>query len=114
MVCFLNFSTTKNGMLPITLPQVKIDILMADCDGGEMEVDLINQTITRPNGSTISFEIDEFRKHCLVNGLDDIGLTLQHEDVIRSFEEKREKEFPWLNGFKPGAISAGGAKKVDW
>ena len=91
-------------MLPITLPQDRVDLLMADCDGGEMEIDLINQTITRPNGNKISFGIDEFRKHCLVNGLDDIGLTLQHEDVIRAFEEKREIEFPWLSGIEPDDI----------
>lgn len=101
-------------MLPITLPQSQIDLLVGDCDGREFEVDLINQTITRPNGEKISFEIDEFRKHCLVNGLDDIGLTLQHEKVIEAFEIKRSQDFPWLNGFKPGEIAAGEKKKVDW
>jgi 3-isopropylmalate dehydratase small subunit len=72
-------------MLPITLAQSLVNVLMKDAeDGGELEIDLPNQSITRPNGEKIYFEIEAFRKHCLVNGLDDIGLTLQKQQLIKS------------------------------
>ncbi|MGD8743355.1 MAG: 3-isopropylmalate dehydratase small subunit, partial [Granulosicoccaceae bacterium] len=61
-----------------------------------LEVDLEAQTITTPSGESITFDVDPFRKHCLLNGLDDIGLTLQHVDEIRAYEERRKKQAPWL------------------
>lgn len=71
-------------MLPITLSASLVDVLLKDAEAGsELEIDLPNQTITRPNGQQIRFEMEAFRKHCLVNGLDDIGLTLQKQDLIK-------------------------------
>ena len=89
----------KNGILLITLPQETVDRLMADAEKGEnarLAIDLETQEITRPDGETIGFEIDPFRKHCLLNGLDDIGLTLQKDDRITAFEARREADQPWL------------------
>ena len=89
----------KNGILPIRLPQAQVDILMDDAGKGAnatVTVDLEAQEITRPDGEKIHFELDSFRKHCLLNGLDDIGQTLQKEDRIASFEAKRGQAQPWL------------------
>eukprot|EP00285_Hemiselmis_virescens_P008818 CAMPEP_0173391130 /NCGR_PEP_ID=MMETSP1356-20130122/17393_1 /TAXON_ID=77927 ORGANISM="Hemiselmis virescens, Strain PCC157" /NCGR_SAMPLE_ID=MMETSP1356 /ASSEMBLY_ACC=CAM_ASM_000847 /LENGTH=790 /DNA_ID=CAMNT_0014348681 /DNA_START=75 /DNA_END=2447 /DNA_ORIENTATION=+ len=87
----------KNGMLPIVLDKDTVRTLMEDADAGkELEVDLPSQTIVRANGDKVSFEVDAFRKKCLMEGLDDIGLTLQKVDKIDSFEKKREASFPWL------------------
>lgn len=89
----------KNGILPIKLPQEQINLLMEDAGRGSnatMTVDLEAQEITRPDGGKIRFEVDSFRKHCLLNGLDDIGQTLQKEDKIDSFEAKRKDAQPWL------------------
>jgi 3-isopropylmalate/(R)-2-methylmalate dehydratase small subunit len=87
----------KNGILPIPLPQHEVDALMEDAKAGkELVVNLPAQTITRANGPVIAFEIDPFRKRCLVEGLDDIGLTLQHEAAITAFEEKRKTGQPWI------------------
>ena len=89
----------KNGMLPITLPQEIVDKLMKDAENGEnarLSVDLEKQRITRPDGEVIHFEIDAFRKHCLLNGLDDIGLTMQKEDKIAAFEGGAKVSQPWL------------------
>ncbi len=90
----------NNGMLPITLPRDQVEALLADTatPGTEITVDLLNQKVIRPNGESFSFEIDAFRKHCLVNGLDKIGLTLEKEDQISSFEKTRSEKFPWLDG----------------
>lgn len=89
----------KNGMLPIKLPEPQVRELMADCEaGGELEVDLPNQVIRRPDGSEVAFDVDPFRKNCLINGLDDIGLTLQKADKIAAFELTRSASYPWLNG----------------
>ncbi|MEO3428107.1 3-isopropylmalate dehydratase small subunit [Pelagibius sp. CAU 1746] len=88
----------KNGILPIALPQEQVDLLMDDASRGAnaiVTVDLEKQEITGPDGGTIKFDIDPFRKHCLLNGLDDIGLTLQKEDKIAAFEEKRKTAQPW-------------------
>ena len=89
----------KNGLLPIQLPQEQVDELMAEAEDnpeGAVEVDLENQTITRGNKISFSFDIDPFRKHCLLNGLDDIGLTLEKKSFIADYEAKdREKRF-WL------------------
>ena len=89
----------KNGILPIVLPQQQVDLLMDDARKGAnavLTVDLESQTITRPDGQKISFEVDPFRKHCLLNGLDDIGLTLQKQDKIDAFEAQRRLSQPWL------------------
>jgi 3-isopropylmalate dehydratase len=92
-------NTFKNGMLPVILAQEQIDKLMEDAKAGnEIEVDLPAQVVRRPNGEEIPFEVESFRKHCLVEGLDDINLTLVHEDQILSFEEKRSQTWPWLDG----------------
>jgi len=87
----------KNGMLPIVLDKDTVRTLMDDAEAGkELEVDLPSQTITRASGDKIAFEVDAFRKKCLIEGLDDIGLTLQKADKIDTFEKKREDSFPWL------------------
>ena len=89
----------KNGVLPIVLEESVVDRLFNEVDaspGYQLDVDLDAQTITTPGGDVISFDVDKFRKHCLLNGLDDIGLTLQHVDEIRAYEEKRRQETPWL------------------
>jgi 3-isopropylmalate/(R)-2-methylmalate dehydratase small subunit len=89
----------KNGILPIKLPQEQIDRLMEDASKGAnatMTVDLAAQEIVRPDGDRIAFEIDPHRKHCLLNGLDDIGLTLRKGEKIDRFEADREATQPWL------------------
>ena len=89
----------KNGVLPIMLDAEKVDQLFKEVEtnpGYTLSVDLPAQTITTPGGEVISFEVDSFRKHCLVNGLDDIGLTLQHADDIKAYEAKRRQSAPWL------------------
>ena len=90
----------NNGMLPLTLPRDQVEVLLADTatPGTEITVDLVNQKVIRPNGESFPFEIDAFRKHCLINGLDKIGLTLEKEEKISSFEGTRSKKFPWLDG----------------
>ena len=88
----------KNGILPIVVNKQQLDQLMDDAENGAnavLDIDLEAQEITRPNGESITFEIDEFRKHCLINGLDDIGLTMEKEKNIDSFEKKRATEQPW-------------------
>lgn len=94
-------NTFKNGMLPIAITnKADMDAIAAEARAGrEIEVDLPNQVIRDSEGKTIcSFEVEEFRKHCLINGLDDIGLTMQMEDKISSFEKKMSRDTPWLNG----------------
>jgi 3-isopropylmalate/(R)-2-methylmalate dehydratase small subunit len=89
----------KNGILPIVLDEAKVEQLFKEVEASEgyrLAVDLEAQTITTPGGEVISFEVDAFRKHCLLNGLDDIGLTLQHVDEIRAYEERRMQQAPWL------------------
>jgi 3-isopropylmalate/(R)-2-methylmalate dehydratase small subunit len=89
----------KNGILPIVLPQEDVDKLMDDAQRGAnavITVDLENQTITGPDGGEISFEVDPFRKHCLLNGLDDIGLTLEKAASIDSFEAQAAQSRPWV------------------
>ena len=87
----------KNGILPIVLPQTEVDKLMDDAKRGAnatISVDLENQTINGPDGGTISFEVDGFRKQCLMEGLDDIGLTLQKAQAINAYEETLDAQ-PW-------------------
>ncbi|GIK97428.1 MAG: 3-isopropylmalate dehydratase small subunit [Alphaproteobacteria bacterium] len=89
----------KNGILPIQLPQEEVDKLMDDAERGAnalLTVDLETQEITGPDGGRLRFEIDPFRKHCLLNGLDDIGLTLEKATAIGSFEAKNRAGQPWL------------------
>ena len=89
----------KNGILPITVSADDRDALMADAadvENPELSIDLETQTIRRPNGVEVSFEIDPFRKKCLLEGLDDIGLTLEKGGSIDSFEATRAEEKPWL------------------
>ncbi|MEM9147706.1 MAG: 3-isopropylmalate dehydratase small subunit [Pseudomonadota bacterium] len=91
----------KNGILPIALPQEQVDKLMDDAERGAnavLTVDLERQMISGPDGGEIPFDIDPFRKHCLLNGLDDIGLTLQKEDAIAAFEAKQKMAEPWSVG----------------
>ncbi len=88
----------KNGILPICLPQSDVDKLMDDAERGSnatLTVDLEAQTISGPDGGVISFDVDPFRKKCLIEGLDDIGLTLQHETKITDFETRKQSERPW-------------------
>jgi len=89
----------KNGILPIVLADAVVDRLFAECassTGYRLTIDLPAQTITTPAGESIAFDVDDFRKHCLLNGLDDIGLTLMQADAIRQFEERRNHQAPWL------------------
>ncbi len=89
----------KNGILLIKLDADVIEQLFNDVaanEGYELAVDLENQTITKADGSVIKFDVDEFRKHRLLNGLDDIGLTMQHVDDIKAYEQRRSAEAPWL------------------
>ena len=89
----------KNGLLPIKLPQDIIDSLIKDAERGAnavFTVDLENLEITRPDGEVIGFEIDPFRQHCLVNGLDDIGLTMERGEKISAFEKEQKIQQPWL------------------
>lgn len=89
----------KNGILPIMLAADVVDELFKQVEaeqGYALTVDLAAQTISRPDGVVIGFEIDEFRKHRLLNGLDDIGLTLEHAADIRAYEKQRQQETPWL------------------
>ena len=89
----------KNGILPIVLPQEQVDVLMSDAEKGSnarMEVDLEAQTVTTSDGETFSFEVDPFKKHCLLEGLDDIGLTLEKAGSIDAFEAAAGAERPWV------------------
>ncbi|MCO8145980.1 3-isopropylmalate dehydratase small subunit [Rhodovulum tesquicola] len=89
----------KNGILPVVLPQEQVDILMKDAEKGanaRMIVDLETQTITTSDGVEIGFDVDPFRKHCLLEGLDDIGLTLEKAPAIAGFEARMAQERPWI------------------
>ena len=89
----------KNGLLPLTLPAEVIDQLFVEAqatEGYQLTVNLEDQQVVTPSGAAFAFSIDDFRKYCLLNGLDDIGLTLQHADDIRAYEEKRKQTAPWL------------------
>jgi 3-isopropylmalate/(R)-2-methylmalate dehydratase small subunit len=89
----------KNGVLPIVLTAASVDKLFAECsarEGYKLEIDLQSQTVTTPSGESFGFEITPHRKHCLMNGLDEIGLTLQHADAIKAFEARHRLAQPWL------------------
>ncbi len=89
----------KNGILPIVLDSAAVDQLFTECfsqPGYSLEIELESQTVRTPTGQTFTFEVDAFRKHCLLNGLDDIALTLAQADAIRDFERQRRNTAPWL------------------
>jgi len=89
----------KNGILPIVLPQEQVDVLMKDAEKGSnarMTVDLEGQTVTTSDGERFSFEVDSFKKHCLLQGLDDIGLTLEKGAAIDTYEESLGQSRPWV------------------
>ena len=89
----------KNGILPIVLPKAQVDVLMKDAEKGSnarIEVDLDAQTVTTSDGETFSFEVDTFKKHCLLNGLDDIGLTMEKAASIDAYESKLQVSHPWV------------------
>ena len=92
-------NSLKNGLLVIKLDGSKVDQLFQEAEAKEgyrLAVDLEQQSITTPTGESFHFDIDPFRKHCILNGLDDIGLTLAHADEIRAFEQKHRRAQPWL------------------
>ena len=89
----------KNGILPIVLPEAERDALMKDAENGanaRIDVDLVAQTVTSPDGTVYTFEVDAFKKHCLLNGLDDIGLTMEKSASIDAFEAAHTAERPWV------------------
>ena len=89
----------KNGILPIILPKKERDLLMDDAHKGSnsvLTINLENQEITRPDGSIIKFEVDKFKKKCLLDGLDDIELTMKKFEKIKSFENSYFQKFPWI------------------
>ncbi len=91
----------KNGLLPIVLNDATVDRLfkaVAANEGYELTIDLAQQKVITPDGEEIPFEVDAFRQHCLLNGLDDIGLTLQNADDIHAYEQNRRQQAPWLFG----------------
>jgi 3-isopropylmalate/(R)-2-methylmalate dehydratase small subunit len=86
-------------LLPIVLSDEIVDSLfneMYAAEGYQLTIDLAAQVVKTPGGESFAFDVDEFRKHCLLNGLDDIGLTLEHADAIRAYEAKKRVEAPWL------------------
>ena len=88
----------KNGILPVVLPQEQVKVLMSDAEKGAnsiIEVDLEKQTIASSDGAVFTFDVDPFKKHCLLNGLDDIGLTMEKETDITAYEAKASQLFPW-------------------
>lgn len=89
----------KNGLLPVVLEEAAVEGLFKEVEaapGYELTVDLQSQCVTTPSGKRHGFEVDAFKKHCLLNGLDEIGLTLEHADEIRAYEQRRKQEAPWL------------------
>lgn len=89
----------KNGLLPIVLDEQIVDQLFKEMyatEGYQLTIDLEAQTVITPSGESFAFEVDAFRKHCLLNGLDDIGLTLEHAEAISAYESKRRESAPWL------------------
>ena len=108
----------QNGMLPVALSAEECKALAEDAEAGlELEVDLEKQEVRRQRGKpAISFSTDPFRRHCLLNGLDDIALTLQKAGAVQKFEQRRSDLWPWLDGFgyKGKKIPVRGAGKMDW
>lgn len=91
----------KNGLLPVILSEDVVDQIFQEMyaeEGYQLTVDLEAKQVIRPGGEAHSFEVDDFRRHCLLNGLDDIGLSLQHSEAIKAYEQKRRQTAPWLFG----------------
>ncbi len=91
----------KNGLLPVILSEQQLDVLFAEMyadEGYQLTIDLVEQTVVCPSGESFAFEIDEFRKDCLVKGLDEIGLTLQSAQAIKDYEKTRAAQQPWVFG----------------
>ena len=91
----------KNGLLPVVLTEQQLDVLFAEMyadEGYQLTIDLAQQTVVRPNGESFGFEIDQFRKDCLIKGLDEIGLTLQSTQAIKNYEKTRAEQQPWVFG----------------
>jgi len=115
-------NTMQNGMLPVVLTAEQCRTLAKDAEEKlELEVDLEAEEVRRSNGEAIPFTTDPFRRHCLLNGLDDIALTLQKADGIGEFEVRRTETWPWLDGFGYEGrkipltrAQAAGKKKIDW
>ena len=100
----------KNGILPVVLPEDEVERLFREVQatpGYRLTVSLPEQTVATPAGAVLHFEVDSYRKHCLLNGLDEIGLTLQHAEAIRGYEVRRRQEAPWL--FADVKAQGGGA-----
>lgn len=114
-------NTMQNGMLPCVLTREECRTLYEDAVAcKEIEVDLEKQQVRRENGQVFNFTADPFRRHCLLNGLDDIALTSQKSDLIDAFEKKRSERWPWLDGFayiNEGKVEVTGTTdkpKLDW
>jgi 3-isopropylmalate dehydratase len=112
-------NTMQNGMLPVVLSEEECKALGEDAEAGlELQVDLEKQEVRRANGKpAITFTADPFRRHCLLNGLDDIALTLQKVGTVEKFEQRRSELWPWLDGFgyKGKKIPLrGSAGRMDW
>lgn len=115
-------NTMQNGMLPVVLPVEQCRVLAKDAEEKlELEVDLEKEEVRRTNGESIPFTTDPFRRHCLLNGLDDIALTLQKNGEIEEFEVRRTETWPWLDGFGYEGTKilltraqASGKKKMEW
>lgn len=113
-------NTMQNGMLPVALPKEICQELTAEAEQGlELEVDLEKQEVRRASGKpAVPFTVDPFRRHCLLNGLDDIALTLQKAAAIETFESHRTEVWPWLDGFgykgKIPIAAAKKTKKMEW
>ena len=91
----------KNGLLPVVLSEQQLDVLFAEMyadEGYQLTIDLVEQKVVRPNGESFEFDIDQFRKDCLIQGLDEIGLTLQSAQEIKDYEKARAKQQPWVFG----------------
>jgi len=91
----------KNGLLPVVLSEQQLDVLFAEMyaeEGYQLTIDLVDQKVVRPNGESFEFDIDQFRKDCLIKGLDEIGLTLQSAQKIRDYEKARAEQQPWVFG----------------
>jgi len=91
----------KNGLLPVILTEQQVDVLFKEmnaAEGYQLTIDLVAQKVIRPNGESFNFEIDAFRKDCLVQGLDEIGLTMQSADAIKEYEKTRQASQPWVFG----------------
>ncbi|BGP16557.1 hypothetical protein JCM10213_000531 [Rhodosporidiobolus nylandii] len=110
-----NNNMYKNGSLPVVLPEEQIAVLIEDAKAGqELAVDLPKQVVRRSNGEEFPFSVDPFRKHCLVNGLDEISLTLEKEEHIVAYEKKRTAEWPWLDGAAFRGSKTAAKTSTEW